>query len=137
MHTSVIGVEMLGKDNRFTWVIFRETWVGHTRLALQTLPCNTANSGMHGLAHFFIHRCHTAMLARVIPIQPHAFGNLLNDPKVWFCFAWWIDRLFPELHHAIGVADGACFFWPSCCWQDHVGQPCRLGHEDILHHHVL
>ena len=77
------------------------------------------------------------MLARVIPIQPHAFGDLLNDPEVWLCLAWRIDSLFAELHHSIGIADGSSFFWPSCCGQDHVGQPCCLGHEDILHHHVF
>ena len=77
------------------------------------------------------------VLACILPIQTHAFGYLLNDPQVGFGLSGCLHRLPPHLHHAIGVGHRACFFWPCCCRQNHIGQPRRFCHENILHHQVL
>ena len=77
------------------------------------------------------------MLTCVLPAQTHAFGNLLNDPQIGFGLPGRLHRLTPHLHHAVGIGHSTCFFWPRRRGQYNIGQPRRLGHENILHHQVL
>ena len=92
---------------------------------------------MHGLTHFFIHLSDAVVLARVVPVQTQAFGNLLNDPQIGFGLPRWINRLLAQLHHAVGVAHRPRLFRPSRRGQHHVSQPRGFGHENILNHQVL
>ena len=77
------------------------------------------------------------VLTLVLPIQAHAFGNLLNDPQIGFGLSRRLNRLSAHLHHAIGVGHGTRFFWPGGSGQHHIGQPCRFCHENILNDQVL
>ena len=77
------------------------------------------------------------VFACVLPLQAHTLGNLLNDPQIGSGLARRFNSLPTHLHHAIGVGHGAGFFWPCRRRQHHIGQPCRLGHENILHHQVF
>ena len=48
-----------------------------------------------------------------------------------------LDRLASELHHAIGVGDGADLLRPRGGRQHDVGEIGRLGEEDVLHDDVI
>ena len=92
---------------------------------------------MHGLAHLFVNFGYAVAVALVVPAQTHAPRNLLNDPQVRLGLAGRVNRLFAQLHHAVGVADGAILLGPGRGGQHHIGQPGGLCHKDILHHQVL
>jgi hypothetical protein len=46
-------------------------------------------------------------------------------------------RLASELHHAIGVGDGADLFGPRGRRQHDIGEIRCLGQEDVLHDNVV
>ena len=48
-----------------------------------------------------------------------------------------LDRLAPELHHAIGIGDRADLLRPRGGGQHDIGQVRGFGEEDILHHQVI
>ena len=63
--------------------------------------------------------------------------ELLDDPQIQPSITRGLQGLLTQLHHAVGVADGAGLFRPGAGRQHHVGHPCGLGQEDVLHHQVL
>ena len=75
--------------------------------------------------------------AGVVPVHSHAESDFLDDPQIGLGIARWGDGLFAHLHHAVGVAHRACFFWPRRCGQHHIGQPSGFGHENVLHHQMV
>ena len=48
-----------------------------------------------------------------------------------------LDRLAPELHHAIGVGDGADLLGPRGGGQHDIGEIRRFREEDVLHDQVI
>ena len=73
----------------------------------------------------------------VVPVEPHAAGELLDDPPVLPRLARRRQRLAAELHVAVGVGEGAGLLGPGRGRQDHVGVVGRLGQEDVLDHQML
>ncbi len=127
----------VGEHNGLARVLRREAGIGHAALALQPLPGNATDGLRHGLAHFFIHRGHALLRAGVVPVQPHARGHLLDDPQVGSRIARRVERAPPQLHHAVGVGDGAGLLGPGARGQHHIGQPGGLGHENVLNHQMF
>jgi hypothetical protein len=52
--------EFLGEDDGLAGVIGAEAGVGHAGLALQPVPGDALDAGVHGLAHFVVHGGHAA-----------------------------------------------------------------------------
>ena len=64
-------------------------------------------------------------------------AELDEQPEVFLRVAGRLDRLASELHHAIGVGDGADLLGPRGGGQHDVGEIRRLGEEDVLHDQVI
>ncbi len=137
VHTSVVGGKVVDEHGGRTGVVFAQAGIGHAGLALQPLPADARDRGMHGLTHLLVDCGHAIVRTCVIPVQPHAAGELLDDPQIGSCITGRIDRLPAHLYHAVGVGDGAGLFRPGGGRQHHIGQPGGLGHEDVLHHQML
>ena len=106
--------------------------VGDRVLALQTLPGDAANAG-HGVAHLVKHFADMF----VLPVQPEAVADLLDDPQVLASGARRVDGLAAHLHQPVGVGEAAVLFRERAGRQDDVGQVGGLGQKDVLHHQVL
>ena len=155
MHPTVVGIEATDEDRRRARVVFGEARIGHARFALKALPGDAGNRAVHGLTHLFKDLRHTRAGNRldgsgigrvageigrgraVVPGQPDAIGDRLDDPEIGACVAWRCDGLLAQLHHPVGIADRAVFLWPGGGRQHHIGEPGGLGHEDVLHHQML
>ena len=155
MHPTVVGIEAADEDCRRARVVFGQAGVSHARFTLKALPGDAGDRGVHRLAHLFKDLRHPRAGNRldgnrignvvgevgrgspVMPAQPHAIGDRLDDPEIGTGFAGRRDRLLAQLHHAVGIADRAVFLWPGGGRQHHVGEPGGLGHEDVLHHEML
>ena len=131
------GRKGVNKHGGLTRVFSTQARIGHAGFAFESLPGDAPNGGMHGLAHFFVHRRHTIVFAGVMPRQAEAVGQLLKNPQIWLGLAGRRHGLLAHLHHAVGVADGAGFFRPGGGGQHHIGQPRRFSHENVLHHEVV
>ena len=73
----------------------------------------------------------------VVPVEADAPRQLHNEPEILSCVTRRLDSLAPELHHAIGVGDGAHFFRPCGCGQHDICEVCRFGQKDILNDEVI
>jgi hypothetical protein len=82
LNAAVGRVKALGEDDGLARIVFRQTGVGDAGLALQPLPADAGNAGVHGLPHFFVNLGHTMVFALVVPGQTQSLGHLLHDPEV-------------------------------------------------------
>ncbi len=73
----------------------------------------------------------------VVPVNADAASQLVENPEVFFRLAGRFNRLTSELHHAIGIGDGADLLRPRGGGQHDVGEVRRFGEEDILHDQVI
>ena len=153
VHAAVVGVEAVDEHRGRAGVVRAQARVGHAGFALQALPSDARDGGMHGLAHLLIDLGHAIAFSLVAispwthpsrqrPVQrrrrrAQTFCNLLDDPQVRFGLARWVNGLLAELHHAVGVADRTVLLGPGRGGQNHVGQPSGFGHKDVLHDHML
>src|SRR5438046_10634377 len=77
-------------------------------VALEALPGDSRDR-VHALAHLVEYFARM----RVVPVQTHAACKMVDDPQILFRLAGRLDRLAAELHHAVGVGDGADLFRPG------------------------
>ena len=126
------GREMRLEHHRLARIAFVLARIGHRGIALQALP-RDALDGVHAAAHLVEHLFGTF----VLPVQPQPARELDEDPEVRLGFSGRVQGLAAELHHAVGVGDGAVLLGPRGGGQHHVGEVAGLGEEDVLHHQVL
>src|SRR5262249_16853275 len=106
--------------------------IGHATLFFEPLP-GDAGDRIHALAHFIEYVRRTA----VIPAEPDAPRDLLDDPQVFSRIARGLQALASELHHPVGVGDRAYLFRPCRRRKYDVGVIARLREENLLYHQVL
>ena len=120
------------EHRRLARIAFLLARIGHRGLALEAIP-RDAGDRVHARAHLVEHLARM----RVIPVQAHAARQLVDDPEIRPGLAGRLDGLAAELHHAIGVRDGADLLGPRGRRQHHVGEIRRLGQEDVLHDQMV
>ncbi len=121
--------EAVGEHHRLTRIAFLLARIGDAALLFQPLPGDAGNRG-----HRFSHLVEHVRRATVVPVEPDAARDLLDDPQIGLGFARCFKRLASELHHAVGVGHGSRLLRPCRRRQDHVGEVASLGEEDLLHH---
>ena len=89
------------------------------------------------MAHLVVHLRHAALGPGVLPAAAEALRDLLDDPEILARIARHVERAASELHHAVGVGDGAGLLGPRGRRQHDIGEIRRLGEEDVLHHEVV
>ena len=73
----------------------------------------------------------------VAPGEADALREILDQLPVLARLAGRADDGTADLHLAVGVGEGAPFLRMGGGRQDHVGEPRRLGEEDVLDDEVL
>ncbi len=121
--------KLVGEDHRLARIAFVLAGVGHAAFLFQPLP-GDAGDGRHRLAHLVEHVRSTT----VVPVEAHAARDFLDDPQIGLRLARRLQRLAAELHHAVGVGDGAILLRPRSGGQDDVCEIAGFGEEDLLHH---
>ena len=118
------GREAVGENHLLAGLVLVVARVGDRILALQPLP-RDALDRRHAEAHLGENIGRPA----VIPVEPHAAGDFLDDPPVLARVARRVDGFSATLHPAIGVGDGAVLFGKRARRQDDIGEGGGLGEK--------
>ena len=124
-----LGREAVAENNLAAGACLVGAGIGHRALVEKPLPGDAGERG-----HDHPHLAEDVARMRVVPVEPHAARQFLNDPPVLAGVAGRADGLPAHLDAAVGVGDRAVLLRKGGGRQDDIGEGGGFGHEDVLDH---